>query len=288
MKPPKEPASPPVSVYRYLDARQFLRDAYTAEKLRNRAFSQRFIAMALKAGSSSFFQDILSGKSALTPARTLGFARLFKLSKPETEYFESLALYTQAVTDEEKKHAMEKLKAANPFRNHAFVEVLQMEYFSNWRHAAVRELLAIHEFRGDYAALGGLVSPPLSAHEAQESVELLHRLRLIRKTAHGGYERADKVLVTRRDANPNLVRPALIDHLELARRALDRFAPEKRPFSLLTLSVSEGSFRQIHERLRAVRQEIFDIVTQDNEVDRLYQLNIQFFPLSEPVLRRKK
>jgi uncharacterized protein (TIGR02147 family) len=277
-----------VSVFHYLDARKFLRDACRVEKIRNPAFSQRYIAKALKAASSSFFQDVLSGKSALTPARTLGFSRLFKLSKQETHYFENLVLYTQAESDEEKKHALEKLKAVNPSRNHAFVDALQMEYFADWRHAAIRELLAIQEFRGDDAALGRLLSPPLSAGEVRSSLELLLRLKMIHKTAHGGYERTDRVVVTRRGADPERVRPALIGNLELARRALDRFAPEKRPFSFLTLSVSENSFRQIHEKLRGLRQEIFDIVTKDDDVDRLYQLNFQFFPLSEPIKRRKK
>jgi uncharacterized protein (TIGR02147 family) len=277
-----------LSVFQFLDARDFLREAYRLAKRENPAFSQRYIAQMLKASSSSFFRDVLSGKSGLNPARVLGFARLFKLSKAETAYFENLVAYTQADTPEEKRHALEKLKAAVPSGNHALLEAFQMEFFSKWHYAAVRELLGVHDFRGDYEELGKQLNPPISAAEARDAVDLLQRLKLIRKTAHGGYETTERVVLSGPQISPAQVRPAIEGTLELARRALETFPPQKRPFSYLTVSVSEASAQRIQEMLRALRQNVLELVTQDKDVDRLYQLNFQFFPLSEVIKRRKK
>jgi uncharacterized protein (TIGR02147 family) len=286
---PRIPSAPPVmSVLRFLDAREFLRQAYLAERQRNRAFSQRHIAQAMGEKSSSFFQDILSGKSKLTSARVLKFARLLKLSKAEAAHFENLVLYTQAETEDEKKHALEKLTAAGSSGRHALLEAFQTEYFSKWHYAAVRELLAIHDFRGDYEALGALLCPPLSTDEARRAVDLLLKLKLIRKTAHGGFQRTDTVVLSGPKIGPARMRPALLGNLELARRALDEFPADKRPFSYQTLSVSEDSYRKIRGMITELRDAIFDLVVQDEDVDRLYQLNVQFFPLSEVVKRRKK
>ena len=276
------------SVFQFLDAREFLRQAYRTEKRANPAFSQRYIAQMLKASSSSFFRDVLSGKSGLTPARVLGFAKLFKLSKDEAAYFEDLVAYTQADTAEEKRHALGKLKAAVPSGKHALLEAFQMEYFSKWHYAAVRELLGVHDFRGDCEELGKMLNPPISAGEARDAVDLLQRLKLIRKAAHGGYETTERVVLSGPQISPAQVRPAIEGNLDLARRALDAFAPKKRPFSYLTVSVSEKSAQQIQDMLRAFKQNVFDLVTQDKDVDRLYQLNFQFFPLSEVIKRRKK
>ena len=153
---------------------------------------------------------------------------------------------------------------------------------------AVRELFAIHDFRGDYAALGKLLTPALTEAEARGAVELLVRLKLVRKNAQGGYEPTDRVLLSGPKASPETVRPVLLGNLELARRALDAFPAAARPFSGATLSVSEQSLRRIHERFLAFRREAFELAMQDEEVDRLYQMNFQLFPLSGTVTRRKK
>jgi uncharacterized protein (TIGR02147 family) len=276
------------SVYAFLDAREFLRRAYEARRAEDRTFSQRRIAQVLKARSSSFFRDVLSGKATLTPARVLGFARLFRLGKAETDYFEKLVAYTGAEGAAEKRHAFEKLKGAQTTGGATLLEASHAEYFSKWHYAAVRELLAVYDFRGDFAALGSLLNPAIDEAAARDAVALLHRLKLIRKTPHGGYEPTDKVIVSGPQNGPAQMRPVLLGHLDLARRALDALPPPMRPFSYLTLSVSEKSFALIHKRLRALRDELFEIVTQDDEVDRLYQLNFQLFPVSKVITRRKK
>lgn len=277
-----------LSVFQFLDARAFLREAYRSAKRENPAFSQRHIAQMLKASSSSFFRDVLSGKSGLTPGRVLGFARLFKLSKDETAYFEDLVAYTQAEGAEEKRHALEKLKASSPSGKHALLEAFQMEYFSKWHYAAVRELLRVHDFRGDCAELGRLLNPPISEAEARDAVDLLLRLRLIRKTAHGSYEAVERVVLSGPQISPAQIRPALEGHLDLARRALEAFEPGQRPFHYLTVSASEKSARRIQDLMRAFKQNVLDLVIKDEEVDRLYQVNLQLFPISQVVRRRKK
>jgi uncharacterized protein (TIGR02147 family) len=280
--------APSVSVFQFLDAREFLRRAYQREKSLNPSFSQRYISQALKASSSSFFRDVLIGKSKLTPPRVLGFCRLFKLSKAEAEYFETLVLYTQAETEDEKRHYLGKLKAAGPSGGHTLLAAYQTEYFSKWHYAALRELLRLHDFRGDYEELGALLNPPIPAEEARDAVLLLERLKMIHKAPHGAYDAVDRVVMSGPETSPAQVRPALLGNLDLARRAIDTFAPKKRPFSYVTVSVSENSITQIHEKLRTLSREILELVTQDGDVDRLYQLNFQFFPLSEVIKRRKK
>jgi uncharacterized protein (TIGR02147 family) len=275
-------------VFQFLDAREFLKQAYLVRKSEDPAFSQRYLAQALGGTSSSLFRQLLAGKSRLTGARVLKLARLFRLSKPETAYFENLVAYTEAEGEEEKRHAFEKLKAGDPSGRHALLAASQLEYLSKWQYAAVRELLAIHDFRGDYAGLGQLLDPALSEAEARNAVELLSRLKLIRKNAQGGYEPTDRVVLSGPKASPEAVRPLLIGHLDLARRALEELPASVRPFSNATLSVSEATVRLIHEKFLAFRREAFDLATRDEKADRLYQMNFQLFPLTGSIKRGKK
>lgn len=272
---------PAVSVFDFLDAREFLKKAYDGEKKRNPDFSHRYISKIMNAGSSSFFRDILHGRARFTPERVSRFAALFRLSKRETEYFENLVLYSQAETPEEKERRLRKLTSGASLRSHSVLETFQMEYLRKWHYAAVRELLAFHDFQGDYDRLAEMLDPPISAAEAMEAVRLLLELNLIRKNAQGRYEKVDSV-VTSGAAEPEHARPGLRASLELAQRALGHFSPAARPFSYQTLSVSPESLQYIKDRLRMLRKEILDVVSRDEAVDRLYQLNLQLFPLSVP------
>lgn len=275
-----------VSVFHFLDAREFLRRAYDVEKRRNPDFSQRYIAKAMSAGSSSFFKDVLTGRARLSPPRVAKFAKMFGLSKAETEYFETLVLYTQADTPDEKQRCLKRLTEASPSRRHALIEASQLEYVRKWHYAAVREYLALVEFRDDYDAMAAALRPPITPEEAREAVQLLLRLKFARKNAQGVLEKTEDVVTTGANPDPEKVRAVLRANIELGLQALEEIPARERPFSHLTLSVSEESLALIRERLQKTRNEILDIVRKDGGVDRLYQLNFQLFPLSKPVSRR--
>ncbi len=277
----------PTSVFQFLDAREFLQQIYDQEKQRSRIFSHRYIAKAMGARSSSFFKDVLSGRIQLNPARVRGFVKLFKLPPHESEYFETLVLYNQAEADDEKQHYLKQLMSHSQSRGHAILDAFQMEYFRKWFYAAVREMVSLQEFHGDYKKLADMLDPPITPGEATDAINLLLKLKLIRKNAQGHFEKVDKV-VSSGNGNPDLVKPALRENLELASKALDQFAPKIRPFSYLTLSISETSFLILSEKLRSFRKEILEIASQDEAADRLYQLNFQLFPLSKVVKRGKK
>jgi uncharacterized protein (TIGR02147 family) len=283
MHAPAAPSPARPSVFHYLDALRFLADAFAFEKSRNRAFSHRYVAKAMDAASSGFFKDILNGRVRLSPARTVKFAKLFRLPREEAAHFESLVLYSQASGAEEKEQYLARMTEASPARRHTVLEAFQLEYFKKWHYAAVRELLAIHEFRGDCAELGRLLDPPVTEDVAADAIRLLLKLKLIRKTAQGRFERVDKVISSGGKTDPARIKPAIRDNLELALRALDTHPAALRPFSYLTLSVSEASLAPIRAKLAGLRKELLDIAAQDDGVDRLYQLNFQLFPLSRTV-----
>jgi uncharacterized protein (TIGR02147 family) len=277
-----------ISVFQYLDAREFLEHLYAQEKRSNSAMSHRYIAKAMNARSSSFFKDVLSARIRVSPARARAFSKLFKLDAREAEYFDNLVLYTQAETHEEKKQWLKKLVKDLPPGSRTLLKSFQMEYFKKWYYAAVRELFALEDFAGDPERLARTLRPAIKPSEARDAISLLIRLKLIRKTSQGGYRKVDSVVSSGYEADPALMRGVIADNLELGRRALDAYPPKTRPFSYLTLSVSEDSFGRIRDKIRAFRKEMLEIAMEEGQADRLYQMNLQFFPLSDTVKRSKK
>jgi uncharacterized protein (TIGR02147 family) len=53
-----------------------------------------------------------------------------------------------------------------------------------------------------------------------------------------------------------------------------------RDISTLTLSISESSLQRMKEKIRECRRELLEIAKADEHADRVYQLNLQLFPLS--------
>jgi uncharacterized protein (TIGR02147 family) len=278
---------PPVSVFQYLDAREFLRQAYDAEKRANKDFSHRYIAKAMGAGSSSFFKDVLLGRAALSQARAAKFAKLFRLPPKEAEYFENLVDFTQASTQEDKERYLRKLGDRASGGPQAILEASQLEYLQKWHYAAIRELLEVVDFRGDYEALAQALDPAITEAEARDAIQLLLRLKLIQKNAQGRFEKTTDVISTGILKDPEKAKPGIRANLDLARRALDTHPVAVRPFSYLTICVSEQTFQHVRDKLRTVRREILEAVSRDADADRLYQLNLQFFPLSSTAKRRK-
>lgn len=272
----------PPRVYQFFDFVEFLKQAIQYEKSRNRKFSHRFIALKMGVKSSSFLNDVINKRLKLTTPKAIVFAKILNLNQAETEYFEQLVQYNQAETPQEKSLFLDRLLRKSKTKLASPLQAAHQEYFNKWYYAAVRELLAFREFRGDFTALAAELSPPITPSEAMEAIHLLVRLGMIRKTSRGTYHKVDKVVSSGSELTAAVIRPSIEANIQLAQKALNQYPQAKRPFSYLTISVSEDSFLEIAERIRTFRHEILSLVTQDAKVDRLYQLNIQFFPLSTP------
>ena len=72
------------------------------------------------------------------------------------------------------------------------------------------------------------------------------------------------------------------ENLQLASKAIDRFPRPQRDISTLTVSISEDGANRIREELADFRKKLVNIVAEDQNVDRVYQINFQSFPLSLP------
>jgi uncharacterized protein (TIGR02147 family) len=267
------------NIFEYIDYRRYLRDAYEERRKESAKFSYRYIAGKVGFSSPGFFANVLSGKKDISLKLVLKFAELFKLGRKEKEYFETLVLFNKATGASEKKEYLDRLLQLRGGRVKK-VEAHQWEYFENWHHAVVRELIAIKPFRGDYKALAAMVNPPITVPEARKSIELLERLDLIRKGPDGAYERTDAAISAGDAISKALIGAFQLQAMELAKYAMDHSPGGTRNFSTLTMSVSGPTYLAMLEELRAFRRRLLEMAQASEQVDRVYQMNFHVFPLS--------
>lgn len=270
----------PISIYDYTDYRLFLRDYYDEQKAKNPAFSYRYFAKKAGFNSSGLYKDIVDGRTGITRSLVLRFSTAMKLSKKQEEYFETMVYFNEAKTIEEKKLYFERLMRF--YDSKAFrVDASQYEYYSKWYYIAVRELLAIGDFGDDYSAIARALNPTIRMEQAQKAISVLKKLGLIKKDKDGHYRSLDKILTTGTDVKSLAIANFQRAVIDLGKEAIDRHKAEHRNISTVTFSVSEQTFNDIKTELDACRKRVLAMVDRSENEDRVCQLNIQLFPLSQ-------
>jgi uncharacterized protein (TIGR02147 family) len=269
-----------LNVFEYTDYRSLLADLYKEKKEEWSSFSYRYIGDKVGFTSAGFFTNILNGKRNISDELIFKFAELFRFSKQETEYFEHMVHYAQAKDADRKQYYFSKMLS---LRKSSVKELTaeQNEYFSTWYNVAIRELLNIYTFDGDFEKLGKIIAPPITANQAQTSVELLLKLGLINRDG-ADYYITDKTITTGVNVSLSSIHHFQRATMDLARTAIERFERKDRSISTLTLSVSPKQFKVIEEKLAEFRREVLEIVKNDGDpIERVYQLNFQIFPLTK-------
>jgi len=271
-----------IRVFDYLDYRDFLRDLYERKRAEDRRFSCRYIALKVGFRSASYFTQVLNGRTNMTPEMALRFAAFLRLDGREADYLELLVLHDRARGASERRRYLEKLAA---FRESSakLVPVEHFEFFEKWYHTAIRELLHIAPFEGDFKALGKSLRPSISAAKAKESIELLVRLGMACRQ-DGLVVRSDKRSTTTGEA----VQSVQVDQfhastLGLAKEAIDGLPRGERSLSSLTMTLSVQGRSRVEAEIAEFRRRILSIAEADRDEDAVYHLGIQLFPMARAV-----
>jgi uncharacterized protein (TIGR02147 family) len=266
----------PVSIYNYTDYRRYLRDYYEEQKRRNPAFSYRYFARKAGFNSSGLYKDIVDGRTGITRSLILRFSK----ARKQEEYFETMVYFNEARTVEEKKLYFERLLKFH--NSKAFrVEATQYEYYSKWYYIAVRELLAIGDFGDDYSAIAQALNPKIRREQAKKAIEVLKKLALIRKDKSGHYRAVEKILTTGAEVKSLAIANFQKAMTDLAKEAIDRHPAQHRNISTVTFSASKETCEEIKAEFDGCRKRILGMVERSENEDRVCQLNMQIFPLTQ-------
>jgi uncharacterized protein (TIGR02147 family) len=268
-----------IRVFDFTDYRKYLAGFYAEAKAMDRRFSHRYVNRNVGAASAGWFGDLLRGRINLTPTYMLRLTGLLGLGKQEAEYFECMVAFAQAPSLEERVRHQERMAAAREMP----ADVLgkdKAEYYSRWHHAALRELLFIHDFTGDYKALARRLDPPITEAQAKRSVALLLRLGLVAADERGRVRPMSSVVKKDSSFKSEYLSDFLRANMRLGMDALDRVAKDARDISSLTLALSEADLEKAREEIRALRKKLLGWSQRPTPPAKVFQCNFQIFPVS--------
>jgi uncharacterized protein (TIGR02147 family) len=276
------------SVFDYTDYRRYLADYYHESKLANKAFSYRYFAKKAGINSVGLYKDVVEGRQHLGRALIFKFSVALGQSKKEAEYFENMVFFNEADAVEERTLFFERMMACQKTKT-KLVDTTKYEYYQKWYYSAVRALVSMGKFRdneNNYRMIAGILNPRIRPDEVKKALGVLERLGFINKNSEGIFVVADAVITTGMlmpDANVTALNVVNFQKevMALANESLDRFGAETINLSTLTLGISEATMKAIKEELAAVRNKIAALAEKDTTADRIFQLNMQFFPMSD-------
>jgi uncharacterized protein (TIGR02147 family) len=272
-------------IYSYPDYREYLRDYFACMKKETPFFSHRYFCSLAGFRTSGAIKLVIGGKRNLSRESILKISSAIGLCRGEHDYFESLVMANQAKDPRErKKHLLhlKQLKGGVPIER---IDGAKHQFFSEWRHAVVREMVELPGFDGDPEWIAKRIWPGVAAAKIGESLVLLERLGFIERDARGKWHSTAQAITTENELASETVAEfnrAMIRNAMLASLMLPR---SKREISGVTLRISDDSYRQIKQRIVKFKKELLETAIADEGSDRIYQLNIQLFPLMEDAER---
>jgi uncharacterized protein (TIGR02147 family) len=268
-----------ISLYQYTNYRSFLKDYYE-EKKSGEGFTFRDFSAMTGMNSSSWLLHLIKGTKNLSNESMVKISKALGFTASEAEYFELIVHFTQAKDSDTKDFFYRKILACKKILNMPRISEDHYEYYAKWYHPVVRSLVSKVRFRNDYALLASRLVPKITPAQAKASVALLEKLGLIKKSKTGGWMQAEPIISTGDEVMSLNVINYHKQVSRLAENAFDRSRREERDISALTLGISGETFGRIKDKLQSCRKEIMEIAHESESPDRVYQLNLQFFPVT--------
>jgi uncharacterized protein (TIGR02147 family) len=275
-----------VDVLRYLDPREFLKDLYEAEKAQSKKASYERFSERLGFGSNAYSHLLITGRRPISDKVALRVATALAFSSTERRYFASLCQYHYAKTAEGRERGLAEVLAVRAKVATSDLDQAQIEYFSEWYHAVVRELVALPDFRPDPKWIAERLVPQITAEDAAYSFSLLQRIGYVSFDASTQrWYQAQVKIESGADVRSLALQRFHRQMSERAKDAILTISAEDREIGGLTVALSPEGFKRIKQRLRHIRRTLVDELTAmgpDTATagDRVFQLNLQLFPLT--------
>ena len=266
-------------IFEYLDYRDLLKDSFEERKSMDSSFTYKKMAEALGLHTSNIFRVVQ--KETHLPARCQSRAIDFLgLTDRNAAYFLLLVGYARERNGKARQEILEKAMALRDV-NRIELGEKELAYFRDWWVAAVRGVLETVDGRANPAEIARKLNPPVTESQVSAALELLQELGLVKRGSSGRLMvREPHLGVARSTEKVQAVRRYQRQTLELASEAIERFPPEVRDVTTLTMAVDRDIFGHVRETLRECRLQIQKSSDEAKTPDRVMQLVMAYFPLT--------
>ncbi|HNY31292.1 MAG TPA: TIGR02147 family protein [Fibrobacteria bacterium] len=268
-------------IFQHTDYRTFLREWFEESKKTQSFLSYRYLGQKVGV-DPGYLVKVFQGARHLSEDSIPAIQKVVGMDSRQAAYFYELVLFTKARGERAIRERFQKLMALRDLQIHDLARE-QYRFWLSWKHTAVRLLLALEDFRDDWARLAERLTPAVSVQDVRESVLLLEELGMIRKREEDGvWELKDDFISTGDKWKDLAAREFQRQALQLGLESLERHKKEDRAISTLSLTIPHAELPALKEISRQFRSQVMRWASAQVDPDSVYQLNLQIFPLALP------
>jgi uncharacterized protein (TIGR02147 family) len=235
---------------------------------RNPSYSLRSMANQIDIDSSSLSQ-IISGKRKASVKLIRKICQNLKADPRHVEFFVKYA--------EKRKSRLATVKAEQHYK---LMSEDTLSVISIWYHYAIMELISVKQFQNNIFWIAKSLS--ISVSEAAMAVERLLRLNLI-KEENGVLSKTEEFVTSYTPGKTTEAKKELQRQvLKLGLKAIDDVPLEKRNMTSMTMAINVDKLPEAVELITQFRRQLCAFMSDDKR-SVVYQLGVQFYPISKPV-----
>lgn len=265
-------------VVEYTDFRKFMLDFYEEQKLRH-GFTWREFSKKAGFSSSSYMKVVCDGKSKLSRIGVERAGEAMGLVGFEMDYFRAMVKFGQEEDQAKKKLAYEEMVSIARLHKVRVIDSELFDFYESWKNPVLRELAPMMP-GATPGEMAKKCLPKVSAEEVRETLAFLTKNGFLKKKSDDTFEQAEKSITGSPEATRLAIRGMHYKMACLAANSLD-LPKEERNFTGVTMGVSKSSYERIVKELDECRRKIIAIAAEDENIDQVYRLNLQLFPLTK-------
>jgi len=264
------------------DYRSILREGYAVRKKRKQGFS--YASWARQLGRSpAMVAMVLNGQRHPSDSLVRQFSRDLQLSAPETQYFEDLVrLQKSHGRDIHATVALvERLRKRRSSSGFRFVEFETLESISNWHYVAIREMIALGDFKEDPFWICHRLHFKITPKEAALAIRRLLALKLL-KRQNGKLVACDTEVDIGNDMKSLAVRKLHHQALDQSKEALEKIPPSEREYQVSLFVMNASELEEAKQWIRKFHDDFCDRFERKGG-DQLFQMGLALYPMTREV-----
>jgi len=269
-----------VSALSYIDFKPYLEAVYRALKQHFGKYTYIEFAEDLGFASTNVIHRIIKGKRPLTVKAAERIAEALAMGPLSHRYFTTMVAYLYSNDAAKRSDLFNQMLQMKNQVVRSNMSRSQLNYFSEWYHPVVREMLTLKHFKPDPAWIAQKMRPHIRKDQAEKSVQLLQDLGLATVAPDGKIEPTAANVTTGDEVKGIALVRYHYSVIDLARNAIPSVEPKMRDVSAITISVSADTVKEIKAEIQGFRKKLLAIADRAEDKSMVYQVNFQLFPLT--------
>lgn len=275
-----------VKVTDYLNYRSFLNAYFLDARRRNPRLSYGSWARRLNVKDTSTLTKILRGQRHPGPKVIDNFIQYFKFDSKDSGYFRNMVMLERYSNEPSVKlQILESLGRENPQAAKTVIDEKAFGLISNWYGFAIRSLINVKGFTEDLDWIAKKLMFLVSPKAIQTTLNHLLELGLVVRNAAGALVSTEASIHTTNDISSEFIKKHHEEMLDNAKRALRMIGVEKREFTSATITFDSSRVAEAKQLIRKFKSDFENLFesSKNSSGDSVYQIQVQFFPLTTGV-----